>query len=173
MNPYLSLTHLTLQDWSGVFCTIQWKQTRSIRTVPYNLPRLLIATNSLLFTPYRLTTPLSTAEISIRPDWTEHQCYIDDNMWHTAAHWLILQDAFCMGESRRCTVFVLHFSLMLAHFLNCDTEKSPAVLACTTSRWTLCKISWRLNSSKHSRHVWASENSVVTDRFILIDGHMR
>lgn len=36
-------------------------------TVPYNLPRLFIATNSSLVTPYRLTTPRSTVEISIRP----------------------------------------------------------------------------------------------------------
>lgn len=37
-------------------------------TVPYSLPLLLMATNSSLFTPYRLTTPRSTAEISIRPE---------------------------------------------------------------------------------------------------------
>lgn len=37
--------------------------------VPYNLPRLFIATNNSLFTPYRLTTPLSTVEISIRLYW--------------------------------------------------------------------------------------------------------
>lgn len=37
-------------------------------TVPCSLPLLLMATNSSLFTPYRLTTPRSTAEISIRPE---------------------------------------------------------------------------------------------------------
>lgn len=44
-----------------------------IPTVPYNLPRLFIATNNSLFTPYRLTTPLSTVEISIRPDRDKEQ----------------------------------------------------------------------------------------------------
>lgn len=161
MSPYLSLTHLTLQDWSGVFCTTQWNQTTGIPTVPYNLPRLLIATNSLLFTPYRLITPLSTAEISIRPDWTEHQCYIHDN----TCQLLNLQDAFCTSgwiqEMHRA--FVLHFlSCWLISYI-VTWKKSPAVLACTTSRWTLCKISWRLNSSKHSCHVWASGNSAVID----------
>lgn len=38
-----------------------------VRTVPYNLPLLFIATNIPLFTPNRLITPRSTAEISSRP----------------------------------------------------------------------------------------------------------
>lgn len=40
-----------------------------LRTVPYNLPLLFIATNSWLLTPNRLITPRSTVEISIRPEW--------------------------------------------------------------------------------------------------------
>lgn len=41
-------------------------------TVPYNLPRLFMATNKSLLTPYRLTTPLSTVEISMRPESINH-----------------------------------------------------------------------------------------------------
>lgn len=148
---------------------IQRNQTTGIPTVPYNLPRLFIATNISLFTPYRVTTPLSTAEISMRPDWTEHQCYIHDNV----AHLLILRDAFC-------TSLCSAFSPMLAHFFYTVTwKKNPAVLACTTNRWTLCKISCRLNSSKHSCHVWASGNSAVIDtrvylnRYVIALGHMQ
>lgn len=140
----------------------EYANDRHIPTDPYNLPRLLIATKSLLSTPYRLTTPLSTAEISITPDWTEHQRYINDNgtLWQ--------QDAK-VGGSRGCPPALLCVSPMLANFSQCDMEKTSWVLACTARRVTrpLCKISWRLNSSKHSCHVWAKQ--WLTPGFILID----
>lgn len=152
---------------------MQWNQTTGIPTVPYNLPRLLIATNISLFTPYRLTTPLSTAEISIRPDWTEHQCYIHDNVaqgssfTHSAG--CVLHTWVDPGDA--LPLFCI-FSNAGSFFYTVTWKKSPAVLACTTGRWTLCKISCRLNSSKHSCHVWASGNSAVIDTRVYFNKYV-
>lgn len=53
------------EDWATLPLRMRCEEEP---TVPYSLPLLFMATNSSLFTPYRLTTPRSTAEISIRPE---------------------------------------------------------------------------------------------------------
>lgn len=67
-------------DFWGCKSSLHWQAERKptrlrTPTVPYSLPLLFIATNSSLFTPYRLTTPLATVEISMRPAQTEQACY--------------------------------------------------------------------------------------------------